>query len=71
MEFDPADAEAAAHWRKNHDITVRTLSEDFAIGEGIQRGLLSGANTELRFGRFEGALARFNRIVERELDGAV
>ena len=71
VEFDPADAEAAAHWRKNHDITVRTLSEDFAIGEGIQRGLLSGANTELRFGRFEGALARFNRIVERELDGAV
>jgi len=67
-DFDPADAEAALHWRKNHDITVRTLSEDFAIGESIQGGLLSGANEELRFGRFEGALDRFNRIVERELD---
>ena len=66
-DFDPTDAEAALHWRKNHDITVRTLSEDVAIGESIQSGLSSGANDELRFGRFEGALDRFNRIVEREL----
>ena len=67
-DFDPTDADAALHWRKNHDITVGTLSEDFAIGENIQSGLLSGANDELRFGRFEGALDRFNRIVEREID---
>lgn len=67
-DFDPADAEAARHWRKNHDITVRTLAEDFAIGESIQSGLLSGANEELRFGRFEGALDRFNRTVEREIE---
>ena len=67
---DPADAAAAQHWRKNHDITVRTLSEDFAIGESIQSGLLSGANEALHFGRFEGSLDRFNRIVESELDGA-
>ena len=69
-DFDPADGEAALHWRKNHEITVRTLAEDFAIGESIQSGLPSGANDELRFGRFEGALDRFNRIVERELDAA-
>ena len=67
-DFDPDDAEAALHWRKNHDITVRTLAEDFAIGENIQRGLLSGASDELRFGRFEGALDHFNRTVEREID---
>ena len=70
-EVDPndpgADAGAARHWRKNHDITVRTLSEDFAIGESIQRGLSSGANEALHFGRFEGALDRFNRTVEEEL----
>ncbi len=64
---DPADAEAARHWRRNHDITVRTLAEDFDIGESIQSGLHSGANEALRFGRFEGALDRFNRIVESEL----
>ena len=44
------------------------LAEDFAIGESIQSGLPSGANDELRFGRCEGALDRFNRIVEREID---
>ena len=69
-DFEPTDGEAARHWRKNHEITVRTLAEDFAIGESIQSGLLSGANDELRFGRFEGALDHFNRIVERELDAA-
>ena len=77
-DFDPsdrgADAEAARqsnrHWRKNHEITVRTLSEDFAIGESIQSGLSSGANADLHFGRFEGALDRFNRIVEEELAAA-
>ena len=66
-DFDAADPEAALHWRKNHDITVRTLCEDFAIGESIQSGLLSGANDALRFGRFEGALDRFNRTVEQEI----
>ncbi len=35
--------------------------------ESIQRGLNSGANEEFRFGRFEGALDRFNRTVEREI----
>ena len=69
-DFDPADAKAAHHWRRNHEITAGTLSEDYAIGESIQSGLLSGANEELRFGRFEGALDRFNRIVERDLAAA-
>ena len=66
-DFDPADSEAALHWRRNHAITVGTLAEDFAIGESIQDGLASGANDELRFGRFEGALDRFNQTVEREM----
>ena len=69
-DADTGDPETAWHWRKNHGITVRTLSEDFAIGEGIQSGLSSGANTALHFGRFEGALDRFNRIVEKELAAA-
>ncbi len=56
--------ERERHWRLNHDLTVRTLSEDFAIGAGIQRGLQSGANTHLNYGRFEGALDKFNRSVD-------
>ncbi|MEM7763878.1 MAG: SRPBCC family protein [Pseudomonadota bacterium] len=54
-----------AHWQKNHTITMDTLAEDFAIGESIQSGLTSGANTALTFGRFEGALGAFNRCVAK------
>ena len=63
----PAGSQDAAHWRRNHAITVETLAEDFALGESVQGGLASGANDALRFGRFEGALDRFNRTVEREI----
>ena len=54
------------YWDKNHAFTVHTLNEDFDIGESIHSGLASGANTELHFGRFEGALHKFNETV-REL----
>ncbi|MEM1196703.1 MAG: SRPBCC family protein [Pseudomonadota bacterium] len=50
-------------WMRNHAITRTTLDEDFALGEGIQSGLSSGANTSLIFGRFEGALTAFNASV--------
>ncbi len=62
-------AEDLEHWAKNHAITVKTLNEDFDIGEGIQAGLESGANEYLTFGRFEGALDVFNRAVEGYLRG--
>ena len=55
------------HWEKNHQISVTTLSEDFDIGELIQKGLASGANDTLLFGRFEGALAAFNANVRQAL----
>ncbi len=57
-----------AHWAKNHAITTKTLAEDFDIGESIQSGLESGANDRLNFGRFEGALADFNEVVDRYLE---
>ena len=60
-------AEDLEHWKKNHKITVDTLTEDFEIGESIQSGLASGANQQLTFGRFEGALAQFNSIVGEHL----
>ena len=55
------------YWDKNHHFSVTTLNEDFDIGERIQSGLLSGANEVLRFGRFEGALHRFNETVRAQL----
>lgn len=63
---DPAEMtdEEAAHWQKNHDITTRTLDEDFEIGESIQAGLRAGANDVMNFGRFEGALTQFAATVD-------
>ena len=60
----PAEAAGETeHWARNHQITRVTLDEDFALGEGIQKGLTSGANLDLMFGRFESALTAFNQIV--------
>ncbi len=63
-----AEGKDAAHWQRNHAITMATLAEDFDLGVGIQAGLSSGANTHLTFGRFEGALDAFNRQVDALLD---
>jgi len=57
----------ADHWHRNHKITNLTLAEDFAVNEAVQAGLESGANTALTFGRYEGALHRFNEEVEKFL----
>ena len=59
--------ERQGYWRRNQLLTTTTLDEDFDLGEGIQRGLASGANTHLNFGRFEGALVRFNRFVDEAI----
>ena len=62
-----AEADKIEHWKRNHEITKVTLDEDFVIGESIQASLASGANTDMLFGRFEGALGAFNQVVEDRL----
>ncbi|WP_169570314.1 aromatic ring-hydroxylating oxygenase subunit alpha [Sneathiella limimaris] len=57
----------ADHWKRNQQITLKTLTEDFEIGEDIQSGLASRANETLIFGKFEGALTQFNAIVDGHL----
>ena len=64
-----ADPDLAGHWRKNHQITKATLMEDFELGEEIQAGFASKGNPSHLFGRFEGALNRFNLVVEEMLAG--
>lgn len=65
-----AEGKSEEHWRQNHAITRKTLDEDFALGEGIQRGLGTGANARLTFGRFEGALTQFNTCIDDMLSSA-
>ena len=61
------EAGKTEHWTRNHGITRTTLDEDFVIGESIQANLASGANEDMLFGRFEGALDAFNQVVEAKL----
>ena len=58
---------AKAFLQANHDFTVRTLEEDFVLGEQIHRGLATGANTQLRFASFERALVELHEGLERQL----
>ena len=57
------------HWAKNQLITRTALMEDFEIGEEIQSGFASRGNPSHLFGRYEGALNRFNMIIEEMLLG--
>ncbi|MEL7091663.1 MAG: SRPBCC family protein [Pseudomonadota bacterium] len=63
----PDTPEMQAHWDKNQKITVTALMEDFELGEEIQSGFASRGNPSHLFGRFEGALNRFNLCVEEML----
>lgn len=62
-----SEADRTEHWNRNHQITRTTLDEDFVIGESIQSCIASGANNSMIFGRFEGALDAFNKVVEARL----
>lgn len=57
-------------WDKNHALTIKTLEEDFELGEQIQSGMALGVNDQLTFGRFEGALDRFNGAVDAALQSS-
>ncbi|MEM8837343.1 MAG: SRPBCC family protein [Pseudomonadota bacterium] len=65
----PLTEKQQAYWDKNHQLTVTTLEEDFALGENIQSGMALGVNERLTFGRFEGALHRFNETVDAAISG--
>ncbi|HRD76842.1 MAG TPA: SRPBCC family protein, partial [Hyphomicrobiaceae bacterium] len=59
---EPATSDKAkAYWEKNFDLLMRTVeAEDFPVCEGIQRGLLSGAQEHITFGRNEPALGHYH-----------
>ena len=52
------------HWQRNLDITDAVLTEDFELGEGIQRSLSSGAVQEINYGSNEWALKAFNETLD-------
>ena len=68
---EPATTPSAhEHWRRNLDLTIRTVEEeDFPTGESIQRNLLSGAQSHVTYGRNEPALQHWQRSVSAALEG--
>ena len=67
----PATGEARAYWRKNYDLAVKTVKdEDFALGERMQRGFMSGLQQEVVYGRNEPALIQFHQRLRAALGDA-
>lgn len=69
VPVSPRSERAEQYFRANHAFTVKTLDEDFAIAEQIQRGAATGANAHYRFARFESALSRWHRLLDEKLFG--
>lgn len=67
---EPALSESAhEHWRRNIELTLRTVEEeDFPTGESIQKGLGSGAQSHVTYGRNEPALQHWQRSVAAALN---
>ncbi|MEO5880797.1 MAG: aromatic ring-hydroxylating dioxygenase subunit alpha [Caldimonas sp.] len=54
----------AGHWSRNWKIFWDAIDEDFALAASMQRGLASGANRSLHFGRNEFACELFEGALE-------
>ena len=69
--YSPAPAttaKARTYWKKNYDLAVKTvLDEDFALGERMQRGFMSGLQAEVVYGRNEPALIHFHQRLQAAL----
>ncbi len=67
----PTTEKAERYWQKNHDLIRVVFNEDFVIGEGIQKGLQTGANQNFVFGKFEVGLHLGQRAIDAALDGSL
>jgi phenylpropionate dioxygenase-like ring-hydroxylating dioxygenase large terminal subunit len=62
---------ARGHWDRNMELLMRTVDgEDFPLAEGIQQGLLSGAQSHLTFGCHEPALIHYHARLNKALAGS-
>jgi len=66
---DPAvrATQPEAYWKKNQDLILAALAEDFAVGAGVQANFRSGANTVQTFGKFEKALGWYHAEIDAAL----
>jgi len=65
----PTSDKAIAHWEKNKVIVQGALDEDHAAAEDVFRGISSGINPDLIFGRFEQGLVHMHHFVNVSVNG--
>ena len=65
----PQSEKAERYWRANYDVVRKVFDEDFAIGEGIQAGLDSGANEFFTIGRYENCIQLARKALDDALAG--
>lgn len=67
----PQTEKAEGYWQKNYDLIRVVFNEDFEIGEGIQKGLDTGANTHFVFGKYECGLHFGQKSIDDALAGKI
>ncbi len=67
----PGSEKAQRYWRKNYDVVRTVFDEDFAIGEGIQKGFGAGANEDVIFGRYEIGLHHGQKAINDAIAGKI
>jgi phenylpropionate dioxygenase-like ring-hydroxylating dioxygenase large terminal subunit len=67
----PATEKAERYWQKNYDLIRVVFKEDFVIGEGIQKGLDTGANQHFLFGKYECGLHFGQQAIDDALAGKI
>lgn len=67
----PKTEKAERYWQKNYDLIRVVFNEDFEIGEGIQKGLETGANQHFTFGKYECGLHFGQKAIDDALAGRI
>ena len=65
----PSSDKAEKHWAANYQVVRDVFEEDFLIGESIQAGLHSMANSHFTIGRYESGLQMARKAIEDALAG--
>ena len=68
---EPKTEKAKQYWQKNYDLIRVVFNEDFEIGEGIQKGLSTGANQHFVFGKYECGLHLGQKSIDDALAGKI
>jgi phenylpropionate dioxygenase-like ring-hydroxylating dioxygenase large terminal subunit len=64
---DRTDEQGRKDAQRDVDFVASGTKEDMAMVRAIQEGITSGANDAFEFGRFEGAISHFHRVLDTAL----